>query len=886
MKNEKNQRANQDKERFFIIDGSALAYRSYFAFINNPLRDSKGENTSAVFGYTTSLLKLLKEEKPSYIVVCFDPPTPTFRHKKFAEYKATREKIPIEMIGQIPMIKEITSALGISMMEMEGFEADDVMGTLTEKAREKGLETTLVSMDKDFLQLVQKGVWVYHPGRGGQGEGFYGREEVLKKFDVYPERITDLFGLIGDTIDNIPGVPGVGKKTAVHLLSQYGSMEEVIQNAEKIPQKRVKENILAFRDQAILSKDLVTIRTDLPLKFDLRTLSYSGPDEKKLIEIFKRLEFFSLIQEMGGSQPLQIEEKEINTREGLKALCKNFLAHKGFAIALKGDEVSFSWEKGKSYWLTLSQTKQDPILMLESHQESILSKEIFLEEIQPLLMDEKKWKVSDDMKSLLHFLSLNPIPKKTDELPLRGPLFDTSIAAYLLNPGRGDLSLMGQVSQFLPLLSFGDTSPERSALLFELKEMMEKDLERDGLSLLFWNVEMRLLPVLFRMEKNGVKIDPLFFRQMSEGLSKEILGIEKEIYLHAGEEFNIRSPKQLRTILFEKLGLPKSKRTKTGYSTSVEVLEELASQHVLPKKILEYRELFKLKSTYVDALPELILQETGRVHTTFEQTVVATGRLSSRDPNLQNIPMRGEIGREIRKGFIAPEGWRILSADYSQVELRILAHLSGDENLMKAFMEGEDIHSRTASLVFQVPLKEMTPEVRNRAKAINFGIVYGLSPFGLSQQLGISVEDASLFISAYFATYPKVKEWIEGVVNLARERGYTSTLMNRRRYIPEIRSRNKEEREFGERVAMNSPIQGTAADMIKIAMVEIEEALEKRGLKTKMILQIHDELVFEVPLEEVEVASRLIKEKMSEAIPLKVPVVVEVGVGKNWYEAH
>ncbi|MCH7760185.1 DNA polymerase I [candidate division TA06 bacterium] len=865
------------KKRLFLIDGSALAYRSYFAFIRNPLRNSKGENTGAVFGYISSLLKLVREENPPYIAVCFDTPAPTFRHKKFADYKATREKMPVEMQDQMPIIKEITGALGISIIELDGFEADDVMGTLAQKAKTKGMAIILVSGDKDFLQLVNDGVKVYNPGRGGKGEGFYGREEVLEKYGVPPERVPDLFGLTGDSIDNVPGVPGIGMKTATRLLNEFGSLEEVVKNAEKISRKNLKETLITFTDQALLSKDLVTIRTDAPVELDLVALAYSGSDENHLKEIYKRMEFYSLLKELGRSdRPIaptaQIEVHRIEKKEELKSLCENLLAQKGFAIALRGDELSFTWKAGEAYIVAISKSKI-PI-------------ETVLEKLQPAIEDEKIWKVSDDFKSLLHLLDPYPLRITGHESPIHGPFFDTSIASYLLNPMRRDHSLAGLVLQYLPETALGESTGEKSSALIELKGVMEKDLERDGLEELFRDVEMNLVPVLFRMERNGVLIDRPFFQEMSENLSREIRGVEEKIYRLAGEEFNIRSPKQLRTILFEKLKLPKSKRTKTGYSTAVEVLEELSLQHKLPEKILEYRELFKLKSTYVDVLPKLIRPESGRVHTTFDQTVAATGRLSSRDPNMQNVPMRTELGREIRKGFTAPPGERLLSADYSQVELRILAHLSGDETLREAFRKGEDIHSRTASLIFQVPLREMKPEVRNRAKAINFGIVYGLSPFGLSQQLGIPLEDASAFIAAYFATYPKVKEWIDQEVDLARERGFTTTLLNRRRYIPEIRSRNRDEREFGERVAMNSPIQGTAADMIKIAMIRIDQEIEKRGLHAKMILQIHDELVFEVPEGEVEEISLLAKEKMANALPLEVPVVVEVGVGKNWFEAH
>jgi DNA polymerase-1 len=867
------------KKRFFIIDGSALAYRSYFAFINNPLRDSKGENTSAVYGFTSFLLKILKEENPPYITVCFDPPTPTFRHKMYSAYKATREKIPPDMKNQIPMIREVTEALGIPLLEVDEFEADDVMGTLAKGAKEKGLEAILVSSDKDFFQLVNESIKIYNPGRGGKGEGIYGREEVIEKYGVPPEKITDLFGLIGDKVDNVPGVKGVGMKTAIQLLNSFGSLEEVIQNAESIPQKNLKEKILTSVKMALLSKNLVTIRTDVPVDLDLDTYSYTGGDENLLRKLYKRLEFYALLKEMEGSTSIKVDEKCIESESEVKSLCRDLKKQKGFAIAyhqgtLEDADItylSFSYDEGKSISISVKNS---------------MSASEIISLLRPVLEDESIWKVNDDFKSLFHFLDQNTIPKSSNHLPVKGSLFDTSVASYLLNPSKRNHSLAGQVYRIFPLLTIGGSAGDKSSILVKLKGVMEEELEKDDMSDLFWNIEMQLVPVLYKMERNGVLIDQTFFKEKSEWLSHEIQKIEKEIFKMAGGEFNIRSPKQLREVLFEKLKLPKSKRTKTGYSTAVDVLENLSSHHELPRRILDYRELFKLKSTYVDVLPQLIHPETRRVHTTFDQTVAATGRLSSRDPNLQNVPMRTELGREIRKGFIAPDGWQILSADYSQIELRILGHLSGDETLINAFQKGEDFHTETASMVFEVPIDEMTPEVRNHAKAINYGIVYGLSSYGLSQQLDISIEDAASFIEAYFSSYPMIKAWIDQEVEIARERGYTKTLLNRRRYMPEIRSRNKDEREFGERIAMNSPIQGTAADMIKVAMIEVDREIQRRNLKSKMILQIHDELVFEVPEDEIEEVSHLAQDTMSKALSLNLPVVVDIGVGANWYEAH
>ncbi len=876
-------------KKLVLIDGSALAYRAYFAFIKNPLRTSRGENTSAVFGFTNSILKILKENDPSHVAVCFDTPEPTFRHRAFAPYKATREKMPEEMSEQLPFIRAVIEALGIQIIEVEGWEADDVMATLAGRAEPEGMEVVLVSEDKDLLQLVDRQVKVLHPGRRGERDVLYDTAKVQKKFGVPPERVADLLGLEGDTSDNVPGVPGIGRKTAAELISKYGGIEGALDNLERIPRNRVKESLRAFSEQALLSKDLATVRRDVPIELTLRSIARRSPDRAKLAELFQRLEFFSLLGEIAEQVPPPARYRALS-KEKLKEVCEKSkgLTEVGLFLLTESDKATsppvglgISTRKGEAFFLILSGDSSP------------------LRRLRPLFENEAIAKVGANLKGLLTSL-------RRVEIELKGELFDAEVAPYLLRPTRKDQSLESISLEYLhyPLLSLKEKGKktvkpsslppdrlkdilcQRAEAALRLRAILTEELEDKGLSDLFLGLEMPLLKVLSVMEECGVLIDPSFLSDVSGRMDSDLKQIEREIYQMADREFNLRSPKQLREVLFDKLKLPTSKRTKTGYSTDASVLEELAQEHELPRKILEYRELFKLKSTYVDAIPRLADTETRRVHTSFHQTKTATGRLSSSDPNLQNIPMRTELGREIRKGFIAEEGWSILSADYSQIELRILAHLSEDENLTGAFESGDDIHSRTASLLFGIPPSKVSEENRRMAKTVNFGIVYGMSPFGLSSRLSIPLSDAEEFIALYFLTYPKVKAWIDEIVEKAREDGYVTTLLKRRRYIPELSSKSLSEREFGERVAINTPIQGTAADLIKIAMVEIFREFEKERLDTRMIIQVHDELVFEVPEGEIDQASKLVRNKMESAISLSVPIVVNIGVGKNWYEAH
>ena len=882
------------RPRLFLIDGSALAYRAYFAFINNPLINSKGENTSAVFAFTNSLLKILDEEKPDYMAVIFDTPEPTFRHKAFADYKATRQKMPPDMADQLPRIKEVIQAMNIPILEVPGFEADDVMGTLAKKAEKEGLETYLVTGDKDFLQLASPLTKIYNPKRTGQEVEILDVEGVKQKLGVPPERVADVLGLMGDKSDNVPGVPGIGQKTAARLVNQFGSLEAVVENADKIGQENLRKSLKENAHQALLSKELVIIKTDAPVEIDLHQLKLGQMDRRRLLELFKDLEFNSLLDRIAPEEETEVEYHTVKTQDQLEGLLLKLRQSGGFVLDIQTSDssplraeilgFSFSCEPKRAYYLPA----EDEVL----------------NRLKPIFEDESIKKYGQNIKHDMLVLSRYGIE-------LKGVDFDTMVAAYLLNPSGREHSLdtlsvehlsykktslseligKGKSQKSLrevPLEQLSRYACEEADLTFRLKEVLEPKLREAELYDLFQRVEMPLVTVLMEMERNGVSLDMELLQRMSRRLEEELNRLMKKIYELAGEEFNINSPQQLGRILFEKLKLPKAKRTKTGYSTDVSVLEELAKVHPLPKELLEYRQLSKLKSTYIDALPKLVNPHTGRVHTSFNQTVTATGRLSSSDPNLQNIPIRTELGREIRRAFVPgdPSTQVILDADYSQIELRIMAHLSGDETLRRSFLNDEDIHRTTASVVFEVPPDQVTSELRRRAKEINFGIMYGMGAYGLAMRLDITPEEAQKFINNYFIKYPKVNDFIIRTITEARRNGYVTTLLNRRRYLPEILSENRRKREFAERTAINTPIQGSAADLIKVAMINISRRLKERGLRTKMILQVHDELVFEVPKDELEDVKSLVKSQMEGAIKLDVPVKVDIGVGPNWLEAH
>ncbi len=891
------------RSRLFLIDGSALAYRSYFAFVRNPLINSRGENTSAPFAFTNTLLKILREERPEYIAVVFDTSKPTFRHAKFPAYKATRQKMPSDMKEQLPRIYQIIEAMRLPVIEQEGFEADDVIGTLARKAAQKGIEAILVTGDKDFTQLVSPLIKILSPRRSGDEFELIDQEAVQAKFGVEPEKVVDVLALMGDSSDNVPGVPNVGEKTATSLVQQFGELEAVLENANRIKRPRIREALTVFAQQARLSKELVVIDTNVPVDLNLERFKFQGFDNGRLIEIFKELEFNRFLKELfPASSREEVSYSTVETVEKLEKLIEEIKSKKRVVInlATTGPNPMQASVVGVSVALVPRQAFYIPVAHTQGEN---LPLEVVLSGLKPVLEDEGIQKYGQDIKYSTTVLIRNGI------IP-RGFLFDTMIAAYLLDPSTHqhslDLlslkylnhkidSLTDLIGKGQKQISFAEIPIERATLYccenadvtLRLKEIFEPKLVQLGLMELFQRVEIPLIEVLRQMELNGVSVDTLFLDQMSQELQERLDGLVAEIYQEAGEEFNINSPRQLARILFDKLGLPSRKRTKTGYSTDMGVLEELARKYELPQKLLEYRQLVKLKSTYVDALPRLVNPETGRIHTSFNQTATATGRLSSSDPNLQNIPVRTEIGRKIRRAFVTADSQHLfLDADYSQIELRIMAHLSGDSNLIEAFQNDEDIHLRTAALSFGLAPQYITPDLRRQAKVINFGIMYGMGPYGLAEQLGISSQEAKEFIENYFRVYPGVKRYIEQTIGKAKEMGYVTTLLGRRRYLPDINSSNNRVREFAERTAVNTPIQGTAADLIKIAMINIHRRLKQAGMQTKMILQVHDELAFEVPKTELEQARELITQEMEQALKLSVPIKVDIGVGSNWLEAH
>ncbi|MBN2030508.1 DNA polymerase I [bacterium] len=911
-----------EQNQLFLLDGTALAYRSYFAFIRSPLINSKGVNTSGVFGFTNTLIKIIKENNPDLIACAFDTSAPTFRHKTFLEYKATRQKMPDELAEQLPMIRQIVEAFNIPLIEVEGFEADDVMGTLAKQAEAKGIITFLVTGDKDFMQLVSDRVKMYSLSKGGRGNEslIVGPEGVVEKMGVKPEQVIDLLGLTGDSSDNVPGVPGIGPKTAKELIEIFGSLEALLNKADKIPRQRIREMVLSHKDQALLSKKLVTICTDVPLNLKISDLKISPFNREKVVSLFQELEFASLLTELPEHGEKADSVREYRTMTELKALdhlIAELTSASLFSLDLETTALdpisaeiigfSFSWKEREAVYLPVTFPGADDSgdLFGSQGKERLAT---ILEKMKPLLENPSIRKCGQNIKYDMLVLRRHGID-------LQGIEFDTMVAAYLINPSARQFGIDALALEYLHMrkiptqsligtgknqISMAEVELEKVAeyacedadVAFRLRSILSPQLIENQLDHLFREVEMPLVRVLTEMEDNGVAIDRALLEKMSTQMEKEIDRIKEEIYEIAGEQFNVNSTQQLGTILFERLkvhellGKRRPRRTKTGYATDIRTLE-FFSIHPLPRKMLDYRQLMKLHSTYVIALPKLINPVTNRIHTSFNQTVTATGRLSTSDPNLQNIPIRTELGKEIRRAFIAEQkDGVILSADYSQIELRIMAHLSGDETLLEAFKKGEDVHKRTAVEIFNIPESEITEEHRRQAKTINFGIMYGMGIYGLAQRLAISQEEAQQFITAYFARYPKVNAYIAQMIGDAHQNGFVTTLLNRRRYLPELKSENRNVREFGERTAINTPIQGTAADLIKVAMIRIAEHLRKEKWKSKMILQIHDELIFEVPKGELEALSDMVKREMEGAIKLSVPIKVDIGWGKNWYEAH
>lgn len=894
-----------DRPKLFLIDGSSYLFRAFYAIAH--LSNSKGLPTNATFGFTQMLLKVLKDHRPDYLAVIFDLKAPTFRSEVYKEYKANRPAMPEGLTPQIPYIKKIIEGYRIALMEMEGYEADDLIGTVA-KRLESEVDVVIITGDKDILQLVSDRIQVYDTMK----EKRFGIEEVIQRFGVRPEQVVEVMGLSGDAIDNIPGVPGIGEKTAIQLIKTYGSIENLLAHVEEIPQKKLKENLKTHGDLARLSRQLATIHMDVPVSYQLKDFSLSPPDLKNLKEIFKELEFNKLLKGL-------LEEKAVNDKASLSAgRDYRLITDRNEFLALledlrKAPSFSIDLETTSPYpmWadlvgISLSYAPHQAFYIPLAHRHPGATRQLplpwGLEQLKPILEDKEVKKVGQNIK-------YEWIVLKRYGIHLQGIHGDTMIASYLLNPTKHNHNLSEIAQEYLDrsvtsykevvgsgtkavtfdqieLEKARDYSCEDADVTLQLSHLLFPKLKEGGFKDLFDQVEMPLVMVLAKTELNGVKIDLDLLQGYSKEIETQLQQKMGQIYRLAGEVFNINSSQQLGKILFDKLKLPVVKKTKTGTSTDVEVLTKLSLQHDLPLEILGYRNLTKLKSTYIDALPKLIHPKTGRVHTSYNQTVTATGRLSSSDPNLQNIPIRAEEGSRIRQAFIPEKGWSIVSADYSQIELRILAHLSQDETLIKAFQNDEDIHARTASEIFGVPIEKVTPPMRREAKVINFGIIYGMSAYGLSQQLRTEPKIAQAYINEYFKKYTGVQTYIEKSLEEARQKGYVITLLHRRRYLPDLHSPTVAIRQATERMAINTPLQGTAADIIKVAMIHIQNQIEELSLSTKMIMQVHDELVFEVPEEELQNAIPMIQNEMETVMDLSVPLRVSIHSGKNWAEVH
>ena len=930
---------NQSK-RLFLLDAYALIFRSYYAFIKNPRITSKGMNTSAIFGFLLTLREVLQKQKPTHIAVVFDTPAPTFRHEMYKEYKATRDATPEDIIKAVPYIKRLLEAYKIPIIDYPGFEADDIIGTLSRKASGKGFVTYMMTPDKDFAQLVTGTVFMLKPSRSGNESIKWGVDEVKREFSVAnPEQVIDILALMGDTADNIPGAPGVGPKTAMKLVSEYGSVEEVFRNTGKLKGK-LKEVIENYKEQIELSKKLATIELNVPVDLKEDELVLETPDRDKLKSLFNELEFRTIAADIlpeidkevrhsetepvlmpsyestqgtlfGNNQDYvptdkttistvphnySLIENEKELREfvtrviQLKEICFDTETTSINPLDSELVAIAFSWEKRSGY-----------LVHFPESQETAREK---LKILKPVFENPAIVKIGQNMKFDIQVLA-------NYGLEVKGPLFDTMIAHYLLEPDmRHNMNLLSETylsyspvhiesligekgnnqknMRSVPVEQIKEYAVEDADVTFQLKEMFQPRLRSEGLSDLAGSIEMPLIRVLADMERDGVKLNQEDLKIIATELREDIIALEKEIFVLAGSEFNISSPKQLGDILFIRLKLDdKARVTKTKqFNTSEEILQRLTGRHPIVNKVLEYRGLKKLLSTYVETLPLLADKKTGRIHTSFNQAVASTGRLSSNNPNLQNIPVRDERGREIRKAFVPEKGNLFLSADYSQIELRLMAHLSGDRNMIDDFLSGNDIHAATASKIFGVDIKDVTREMRGRAKTANFGIIYGISSFGLSERLTIGRKEAKDLIDGYFNSYPGVKKYMDESIRKARELGYVTTMFGRRRYLRDIQSRNQVVRGNAERNAINAPIQGSAADIIKIAMVKIHEIMKAEEYASKMILQVHDELIFEVVPAELEKLKEMVIHEMTNAVKLDIPLKVDWGTGKNWLEAH
>jgi len=896
--------AKEERPLLLLFDGNALVHRAFHAL--PPLTQPKtGELVNAVYGFASTLLKVFADFKPTHWAVAFDRPTPTFRHAMFEEYKAQRPATPEELKSQIKKVHQLVEAFHIPVFEIDGFEADDVLGTLSKQSDEQGVETIIVTGDNDMLQAVLPRVKTLAPRRTFTDTILYDEEAVEQKYGIKPEQLADLKALAGDVSDNIPGLPGVGEKTAAKLLQQYGSLQGIYDHIEDITPSKLQNTLREYRTQAFRNKELSTIVKDVPIKLDLKTCQVSHYDRNEVAKLFQELEFIKLLPRLPqmkaeSSQPSAVKCHMVNTETALEQLIGELEAAQGLAIEVEttGEKaamadlvgIAISPARGKAFYIPLGH--------------------LGLNQPQQLLLTQ----VTTRLKAILENASIDKIAYNGKHVmavlagcgvKVRNLNFDPMLASYLLGEKNlglkalafnklgiemstpAGLSGAGKKQSSLSLLEvdqIADYACTNVDIVWSLKESLETELQKQGLWQLFTEVEMALIPVLVAMERDGILLDTDLLREMSLELGQQLLKLEKEIYSSVGHQFNINSPQQLGKVLFEELKLPQSRRTKSGYSTEASVMEALRGVHPVIEFILEYRQLSKLKSTYVDALPALINHKTGRVHTNFNQTGTTTGRLSSSNPNLQNIPVRGDMGNMIRRTIIAPPGAYLLSADYSQIDLRALAHLSQDPGLIAAFAHDEDIHALTASKIFGIPADEVTPEMRRNAKTVNFGIVYGMSDYGLEQATNLSREEAAQFIALYFEKYPMVKEYLEATKEQARKIGYVQTVMGRRRFLPEINSSNRMVREAAERMAINAPVQGSSADIIKIAMINLHREMENRNIKSKMLLQIHDELLFEVPEEEVEEMKSLVAELMSRAFELCVPVKIDIKLGRSWGE--
>ncbi|MCI5740915.1 MAG: DNA polymerase I [Lachnospiraceae bacterium] len=890
--------------KLVLVDGHSILNRAFFGIPD--LTNAEGTHTNAVYGFLNILFKILEEEKPDYLTVAFDVHAPTFRHKMYAEYKGTRKPMAQELRQQVPLMKEMLRAMGVTIVEKEGYEADDIIGTIAKKGEAQGLEVSVVSGDRDLLQLASDHIKIRIPKtkRTGTEIEDYLAKDVVEKYQVTPKEFIDVKALMGDSSDNIPGVPGIGEKTATALIVAYGSIENAYEHVEEIKPNRAKENLREHYDMAQMSKELATIDTNAEITYELEDSKLGNLFTEEAYILCKRLEFKNMLSKF------DIEAPKNNAQEHFKRISDKAEAEKILKKAAKAEALGFALVPG-----TVAEAEQLSLFEAPAESTGIAGVALALsgEDIYYLKagegIDGKELlsKVEEILKGKTMGCTMD-LKKELQQLSLKEEdgVFDAGIAAYLLNPLKNEYPYEDLAKDYAELLipsrqdllgkiSLSDAQMEKEEefltyicyeayIPFLTMEKLKQELEKTGMWKLYEEIELPLVYTLSDMEKEGILVNGQELQTYGEELAAQIGVLEQEIYEGAGEVFNINSPKQLGVILFEKLQMPYGKKTKTGYSTAADVLEKLAGEYPLVSKILEYRQLAKLKSTYADGLANYI-DEDGRIRTTFQQTVTATGRLSSTEPNLQNIPIRMELGRMIRKVFHPKEGFVFLDADYSQIELRILAHMSGDENLIAAYREAQDIHRMTASQVFHTPFEEVTDLQRRNAKAVNFGIVYGISSFGLSQDLSISKKEAQEYIQRYFETYPKIKEFLDTQVEMAKKEGYTTTMFGRRRPIPEISSSNFMQRSFGERIAMNSPIQGSAADIIKIAMNRVHRRLEKENLKSKLILQVHDELLIETAEEEVETVSKILEEEMKGAANLAVELEVDSHAGKNWYEA-